>query len=426
MIHYITTNGIGNAWVANELRQVQLAGVPFALHAMRKPAQEETYHVVGWAAEIHRDCTTIYPLPVLSLVVSVLAAPFLFGGRYFTALTNALLGQRETARGRIAALFHLLVACHWARRHRRDDVTHIHSQWIHSCGTIAMYAAWLLDVSFSFTGHATDLFRDRVALRDKIRRADFIVCISTFHRDFFLKEGARPEQLKIVYCGIDVDQFSPRSGGGRRDDGVICIRSSGRLVEKKGFRYLIDACRMLAEKGVAFECVIGGSGPLDRELRAQIERLGLSKQVAITGEALKQEKIPEFMQSGDVYVLPCVWASDNDVDGLPQMLMEAMACGLPAVSTRLVGIPDLIIHERTGLLVEPNDAEQLADAIVRLGTNRDLAGRLAEAGRACVREKFDISNCLEPLLNEFRRRSGMRSFPVTVSEPASALIGSGS
>ena len=201
---------------------------------------------------------------------------------------------------------------------------------------------------------------------------------------------------------------------------MIRIRSSGRLVEKKGFEYLIDACKVLADRGTAFECVIGGSGPLEQTLRSQVEELDLRDRITITGEALKQERIPEFMHSGDVYVLPCVWASDNDVDGLPQMLMEAMACGLPAISTRLVGIPDLIIHERTGLLVEPNDAVALAEAISRLGEDHDLASSLARAGREHVLESFDISNCLEPLIREFRVKLGLpvASTPESPSQPA--------
>ena len=413
-IHYITSHGIGQPWVANELRVVGGAGVPFKLHAMRHLRQ--MCFDSEWAQRMNAAANVLYAPPLWGLVVSQLLGPVRFRGRYFAALLNALIANRENRRARVAALFHFFVAVHWAQQLHREETAHIHSQWAYSSGTIGMYAAWLLDVPISVTGHATDLFRDRVALKDKIRRAEFIICISTFHRDFYLEHGARPEQLRIVYCGIDVDQFSLPEASRKRSDGVIRIRSSGRLVEKKGFRYLIDACKVLAERGVALECVIGGSGPLDQQLRKQARELGLSDRVTITGEALKQEKIPEFMHGGDVYCLPCVWASDNDVDGLPQMLMEAMACGLPAISTRLVGIPDLILHEETGLLVEPNNAEALADAILRLGRDCELAERLARAGRQRVLEKFDISNCLEPLIAEFRAKLGQPAVSAGMNE----------
>lgn len=407
MIHYVTSNGIGNAWVANELSRLEVAGVPFVLHALRKP--ESLFHGSDWARRLDERTRAIYPLPALGFALSLLLAPLLFHRRFLAALLNALFGRREHSRARLMGLAHLAVACHTARMTRAapEPVSHIHSQWIHSCGTVAMYLAWLLDVPFSFTGHATDLFRDRSALLDKIERADFIVCISEFHRDFYLEHGARPAQCVIAYCGIDPSWFHPPASGAERTQQRYRILASGRLVEKKGLTYLLDACKLLVERGESIECVIGGSGPLEAALRAQVDRLGLAGQVEVTGQALMQEKIIDFMHGGDVYVLPCVWAADGDVDGLPQMLMEAMACGLPAISTRLVGIPDLIRDGETGLLVPPNDASALADAIQRLMHDRALSKRLADAGLRWVHERFDLRNCLEPLIERYRQRLGL-------------------
>ncbi|MBC7957197.1 MAG: glycosyltransferase family 4 protein [Cytophagales bacterium] len=403
MIHYVTQNGIGNAWVANELSRVEGAGLPVALHAMRAP--EKLLHDSTWAVEMNRRTELMYPLPWLAMFFSLLAAPFRFRGRFSAALWNAFFGRREHIRARLAGIAHLVVACHWATGLLRSGrpVSQIHSQWINSCGTIAMYGAWLLDAPFSFTGHATDLFRNRCALLDKIERANFIICISTFHRDFYLENGARPEQLVIAYCGIDLSWFHPPAAGSHDTKRLYRIVSSGRLVEKKGFDDLIRACKLLADKGERFECVIGGSGPLEDELKAQIRSLGLASRVTVTGKALLQEKIIDFMHGGDVYVLPCVWAADGDVDGLPQMIMEAMACGLPAISTRLVGIPDLIQHEDTGLLVEPKSPAQLADAMARLMHDAALAARLSENGQRLLKQTFDLNNCLEPLIEKFRQ-----------------------
>jgi len=401
MIHYITTTGIGNAWVGNELHVVQQHGVPFVLHSMRPPQQ--AFFRSPWAAELQEKTRILYPLPIGGLIVSILLAPVFFGGRFFSALFNAIFGKRESMRARIAALSHFFVACHWARSMRHEQVSLIHAQWVHSSGSIGMYGAWLLGVPFSFTGHASDLFRDRVALEDKIRRADFIVCISEFHREFYKKHGARDEQLHIVYCGIELDKFAPPAAL-RTTDGRLVILSSGRLVAKKGFKDLIAACKIIAEGGVDLECVIAGSGPLQQSLQQQIDDLKLTDRVKLTGQEIKQEDIPAFMHTGDIYCLPCVWAEDGDIDGLPQMLMEAMACGLPAISTRLVGIPDLCIHEKTGLLVEPENVQQIADAILRLHTNLDEAQRLARDARRWIEEKFDLANSLDPLIALFRAK----------------------
>lgn len=399
MIYYMTPQGVGDAWVGNELRIVKAAGLPVSIHGLNRPGA--TYFKSEDVDAMARETRYIYPVSSAAVLGAVLAAPLRFGPRAFAALGNALFGRRESFRIRLTALWHFALACHWAASVRGETIAQIHSQWIHSAGTVAMYGAWLLDRPFSFTGHAADLFRNRAALSDKIARAETIFCISEFHRQFYIDEGADPAKLQVVYCGIDTGHFTPRRRV-RPEGAPLHILSSGRLVEKKGFAVLIQACALLKARGVDFHCTIGGSGPDEADLRAQIAAAGLEETVTLTGEALKQEDLPAFMGSGDVYCLPCVWASDNDVDGLPQMLMEAMACGIPAVSTRLVGIPDLVIDGQTGLLVPPEEAEPLADALARLGGDEALAQRLAKNGHKHVAEVFDIHTCLEPLLTRYR------------------------
>lgn len=418
MIHYITTEGISNPWVGAELGIVQRRGIPFVLHSMR-PAPE-SWFTSNWARRIQEATRVLYPLPLLQVALSTIAAPFLFKGRFFSCLGNALLGERESLRARVSAIAHLFVACHWARGLRREPVALIHAQWAHSCATIGMYGAWLLGVPFSFTGHAVDLFRDRVALRDKIRRAEFIVCISEFHRDFYRKVGARDDQLQIVYCGVDVSQLAPaptNTEGRRR----FRILSLGRLVNKKGFDDLIEACQFLAADGLDFECVIAGDGPLKEVLDGQVARSNLTARVRVTGEAVLQESLNEFMNSGDVFCLPCVKARDGDMDGLPRTLMEAMACGVPTISTRLVGIPDLVVDGRTGLLVAPGKPKELARAIRRIDDDPELARRLGGAGRQWVIERFNIDTCLEPLLDRFRKKLDLAVGPEMPSRGATEV-----
>ncbi len=266
-----------------------------------------------------------------------------------------------------------------------------------------MFGAWLLGAPFSFTGHAADLFRDRVALEDKIRRADFIVCISEFHRDFFLKLGARPEQLKIVYCGIDITHFTAREGAGAaRSGGPVHLVSSGRLVEKKGFLVLVEACALLVSRGVDFRCTIGGNGPQEQEIRELIKARGLGDRIVVTGKPLTQEELPAFMNAGDIYALPCVWAGDGDVDGLPQMLMEAMACGLP----RGFDPRDPRSHRRRPLGPARRDGRcpSVGRRPRRLIKDPELSRRIADEGARVVREKFEIDTALQPVIRLFKER----------------------
>jgi len=405
MIHYMTADGIASPWNANELRHVQLAGIPFTLNALRKPRKFS--HEADWAHKINDDTVSLYPLAPFRFLASLLLAPIVFHVRYFSAFLNALFGRRESLRVRIAALTHFFVAAYWALPLRNNKPDHIHSQWAHSGGTVAMYGAWLLNVPFSFTGHAVDLFRQRVALQDKIERAAFIVCISNFHKQFYLDKGADPNKLIIVYCGLDLSLFKPVERAKPND--VFTILSAGRLVDKKGFRELIGACGLLRDRGLKFRCIIGGSGPLDSELRLLVKKLDLVDHVMLTGEALKQERIPEFMSSGDVFCLPCVWAKDNDVDGLPQLLMEAMACGIPTISTELVGIPDLVIDQETGLLVKPENIEELADALQFAMEHEDQMNSFVPKGLGLLQTRFNLETCLEPLLDQYRKRSSLNS-----------------
>jgi glycosyltransferase involved in cell wall biosynthesis len=265
-----------------------------------------------------------------------------------------------------------------------------------------MYGAWLLDVPFSFTGHAADLFRERVALCDKIQRADFIVCISRFHRDFYLANGAREEQLHIVYCGIDLSEFESRPL--REDAARPRVVSVGRLVEKKGFADLLEACALLSDRGVDLECIIAGRGPLEEDLRRRAEERGVADRVTVTGEEIRQEELPDFLATADVFAQPCVQARDGDVDGIPRTLMEAMAIGRPCVSTEVAGIPDLIQDGHSGLMVEPGNSAALADAIARLFTDRALCKQLVAGGHEQLRAEFDLSNCLDPLAALFRAK----------------------
>jgi glycosyltransferase involved in cell wall biosynthesis len=401
MIQYISPDGINQPWIATEFLDIQSRGIPCRQAALRPPQQ--TVFESETAQRLLAETEKLYPMSVPAFLASVLLAPFLFGRRGPAALLNALFGRRESLMCRIKAIWHLLVASHWARQLRHQDVDLIHAHWIHSAGTVGMYTAWLLDIPFSFTGHAADLFRDRVALDDKIRRADFIVCISEFHRRFYLERGADPEKLFVVYCGLDTDQIQalPRSD---RAAGPIRLLSFGRLCEKKGFDKLIDACRLLVDRGHDVECRIAGSGELHGQLLAQVERLGLEDRVAIPGDILKQKDIAGWMAEGDIFVQPCVQARDGDMDGTPRTLMEAMLCRLPAVSTRVAGIPEICVDGETGLLVEPQAVEALADAIERLIDDPQLARRIGEAGREHIIRTFKLPQCLDPLADMFRSR----------------------
>ena len=398
-IGYVGVDVLNNATVCNEGSGLLAAGVPLEVVSVYRH-DRPTYYQDDHLNALRESVTHLFPLSPLEVVKAVIASSFVFGRRYWSMIFKAAFGPAEGFRERLTLLYQILPALVLALRWRNRPIGHIHAHWAHTATSVAMHAAELLGVGFSFTGHANDLFVHRVALVAKVRRARFIVCISEYHRRLYIDLGADPARLKVVYCGIDTERFkiSPLQKPSDRPR----IVGVGRLVEKKGFHDLIAACAILRTAGHRFECVIAGSGPEQERLAAEVTRLGLDDVVRITGEPVLQEDLPGLLCSAGIFALPCVRDRDGDMDGLPQVLIEAILCGIPAVSTELVGIPDIIRNGRTGLLVKPGDVEDLADALGLLLTSPDLAARLGRQGREWALEHFGLDEAVSRLDRLFR------------------------
>jgi glycosyltransferase involved in cell wall biosynthesis len=245
-------------------------------------------------------------------------------------------------------------------------------------------------LSYSLTLHAFDIFRDNVdrwLLARKINASRFTITVSEFNGRYLIEHipGVDPSKVRVNYNGIDLDQFHP--DGQVRDESSIF--SVGRLIEKKGFVHLVRAIERLRSAGLKVHCRIAGDGPDSARLKAEIARLALASQVELVGP-LKQSGVRELLQQATCFVLPCVQARDGNIDALPTVLLESLACGCPSVSTRLSGIPEIIEDRVSGLLVAPADDESLAMALREVLSNRVLATALAEAGRRRAEQRFDI------------------------------------
>ncbi|HRK31143.1 MAG TPA: glycosyltransferase family 4 protein [Tepidisphaeraceae bacterium] len=279
-----------------------------------------------------------------------------------------------------------------ARRLRERGVKHIHCHFAHAPTTVGMYAAMQLGVSFSFTGHANDLFQRRALLRRKLQRAAFVNCISEWHRDFYIKiEPTSAAKCHIVRCGVDVDAWKFRAeANAAAGNRPIQILTVCRLVEKKGVDNLLRGLGKVARDGGTFEMTIAGDGPQRAALEAIALEENIQPSVKFLG-AVDNERVRHLLQHSDAFALPCRDDSSGDRDGIPVVLMEAMACGLPVISGDLPAIRELVSHDRSGLLVDGTNVSSIAESIARLAGNPALRQSLAAAGRQRVVEEFSLS-----------------------------------
>ena len=284
-------------------------------------------------------------------------------------------------------------AVYLARRLRRADNTigHLHAHFAHDPTLIALLTHQLTGISFSFTAHARDLYQiPRQALVDRIAAATAVITCCSANLLYLHQVVPRDQRGKVqlIHHGVDLDRFRPPTDRVPDRDRRPLILSVGRLVEKKGFPDLLRACALLTHTGRRFRCAIYGDGPLRPQLTALIAALGLSDTVMLAGERPQHELVAIF-QSAAMFVLAPFVTGDGDRDGVPNVLVEAMACGLPVVSTRAAGVPDLVRHEHNGLLAEPRDPSDLARQLGRLIDDGAIRTRLGDATRATVTAQFD-------------------------------------
>jgi glycosyltransferase involved in cell wall biosynthesis len=403
-------------FIASEIYRLERLGVPLRLHVI-KPADEALRH--GIVARI--KSRPEYLPATASLTKTRL-------WRWLAAhLGDFLPSLRSVARRRPAGVRHAAVDAlaqavrarrglfAWPRKVylkeflqaamiadrvlRAGDVRHLHAHFCHGATTVAWLASMMTGLPFSFTAHAKDIYCESLnpagLLRRKMRAARFVVTCTDANREHLLKVEPNA-RVHCVYHGLNAEFTELLSGtnGAPRPSlttkrGRLRALGVGRLVEKKGFDVMVEACGILRRRAVPFEAVIVGEhGEHEAEIRRRIDALGLGDSVRLAGP-MEQTKLFEEYRSAGVFCLPCRVLDNGDRDGIPNVLMEAMACGLPVVTTPVSGIPEIIRDGVNGRLVPPDDPTALAEALLRIDADPRLARSLSDEARATVRERFD-------------------------------------
>ncbi|MHC4938742.1 MAG: glycosyltransferase [Planctomycetota bacterium] len=295
---------------------------------------------------------------------------------------------RALATCRPTVLWRFLQAAYVADRARRVGVRHLHAHFAGRPATVARQASHMLGTPFSFTAHAFDIYRgaNPHVLADKMADACFTVTVSDYNVDYLraLANGKAP-RLELVRNGIDMSRFAPPESP---PEGRFKILAVARLVEKKGLPILIDACRQLRDRAREFECEIVGKGAQRAMLERLIREWELGDCVRLSGPVAQQEIVGRY-HAAHVVALPCIVGDDGNRDGLPVSIVEALACGVPVISTPVTGIPEAVRDDVNGRLVPENDPAALAAAIEELMDDPEKLARLREGARSSVLAGFD-------------------------------------
>lgn len=389
-------------FILNEIFWLEQSGLKLSIFSLKKPEHEKPHRVIS---QIRAHITYLPEAPPseeTTLLASLKRNLPLFAASnwklfrrrplaYLRALSEAVTLGAKYRRSNflkqfLQAGFIALAVLESGR------IRHLHAHFCHGATEVAMLASRMCGVPFSFTAHAKDIYRQDMNPGDllplKLRRARFAVTCTRANQTYL--DRLRPPQtpLHAIYHGLDLSRFVPSEHSVKSD--VPLILSVGRLVEKKGFHFLIEACRALKDRGHEFHCqIIGGAGTEQDKLKNLIAALKLEQTVTLQ-PAMTQEELVAVYERATIFALPCQVLADGDRDGIPNVLVEAMAMKLPVVSTPVSGIPELIENGVNGMLVSSQDSAGLAAALETLLNDAELRTRLGETARQTVCRDFDI------------------------------------
>lgn len=378
---------LSETFILNEILELERQGLNLHIFSLRRPPARRTHPGV---AQVKAPVTYLPsllpefdPVQEKELLDTHLALFHQDNGTYFKALQFYMERPEERR------LHEFLQGGYLAWKLQELGITHLHAHFANVPTATAEIAQAFTGLSYSITAHAKDIYlSDSGALDRRMAKAEFVLTCTDFNRRYLEQISTSRTPIHLAYHGLDVNRFSPAPKTQQSE--IPLILSVGRFCEKKGFPYLLKACHTLKQVGLSFRCAIVGYGPLEKSIRKQISTLGLDDHITLVGK-LTQDQLIEYYQQADIFVLPCLVTDDGDRDGIPNVLLEAMAMEVPVVSTTISGISELVESNQNGVLVPEKDALSLAQALEGLMRQPELRTTLGKAGRLTVLEKFGLT-----------------------------------
>ena len=390
---------LSETFILNEILELERQGVLLHIFSLRQPPQDGKFHP---AVEKVRAKVTYIPsiLPEFSWksLLSLLGANWQLlrhNPRSYLSTLRFYFSRPESKR-----LNELMQAGYLVRELQKSGIDHLHPHF----ANVPTATAEIVDsfglINYSFTAHAKDIYlSEKEVLDRKIKKAKFVLTCTQYNSEYLQKISTSDTPIYLSYHGLDLDRFQPNIIGDKNGK-LPLLLSVGRLCEKKGFPYLLQACQILKQKGYQFRCKIVGYGPMKEELEKLIETLEIGDIVSLVGQ-LAQDEVIKLYAKADIFALPCKITDEGDRDGIPNVLIEAMAMEVPVVSTDISGISELIEHKVNGILIPEKDPKALADELEQLLTQPQLIQQLKKSSRNKVLRQFSLDKNIKQIKDLF-------------------------
>jgi glycosyltransferase involved in cell wall biosynthesis len=380
---------VSETFILNEILELERQGLKLHLFSLRPP-QDERFHAA--VSEVRSPITYI---PSLLPKFSIDSAVKLLRSQVTLHPQNPQrfwkTWQFQRSRPETKTLNELLQAGYLALELQKLGITHLHVHFANIPTAVAELVQSLTGIPYSFTAHAKDIYlTEPGALDRRMGKAKFVLTCTRCNQRFLQGISTHFTPVHLSYHGLDLNRFHPNQAMPKVEETPL-ILSVGRFCEKKGFPDLLQSCRLLREKGCVFRCAIVGYGPMQAEIEQLIQTLQLGDIVTLVGKVTQDELIGLYRQA-DIFVLPCRITENGDRDGIPNVLLEAMAMKLPVISTDISGIAELVNHMQNGLLVPQKDPPALAAELEYLLTQPDLMRQLGQSGREQVNQQFSLTH----------------------------------
>lgn len=396
---------LSQTFILNEILALEKIGVSIQIFALTNPHEKVVQMQVDQVqASVHYLDEDIQPRSWRNMLNENAQVAWLHLKGYLRSLVyiaaNNGIDKGYTASSRWECFLqavHLIYLLVLKERRTGKKIDHLHAHFAHDPALIAYLVHCIAGIPFSFTAHARDLYQvPEKVLTDRIRQARAVITCCGSNLEY-LHQIAPSQQSKfsLIYHGVNLKDFQPVSNPSSVPM-VPLILSVGRLVEKKGFQDLLQALLMVKERGERFQCEIYGDGPLCEPLREWIETHGLADEVRLKGDCTQQELIAVY-QNATMFILTPVQTDDGDRDGIPNVLLEAMAVGLPVITTAVAGIPELVENDQNGLSYQPHDVDGISSGIIELLRNAEKCRQFGDAASKKVKEQFDITQAARRL-----------------------------